>query len=225
MRLLRNFAFLVLLIAGLWLIRSASDADKPRAHTPNQPNIATTLHRAPSLLPIKPEDHRPYARSSFGVDWADLDGDCQNTRTEVLARDSLVPVAEGCRIFRGRWLSYYDDKTWTKSFEVQIDHLVPLAEAWDSGAYAWDAATRLRYANDLGDVRALVPTTTALNYAKLAEDPQTYVPRVNVCRYISSWIAVKLRWNLSADQREHDAISRIAQKCPDAKLAVRKATP
>ena len=226
MRLLRNLAFLALLGAGICLIRTYGvDGDQPAPANagPRSAKISTTLHRAIDLVPLMPEDRRPYARSLFGEDWADLDGDCRDTRAEVLARDSAVPVAEGCKVTRGQWLSFYDNKTWTKSFEVQIDHLVPLAEAWDSGAYSWDVATRLRYANDLGDTRALVPTTTALNYVKLADDPQSYVPKVNRCRYIASWLAVKLRWNLSADQREHDAIARIAKVCPDSKLTVTRA--
>ena len=70
---------------------------------------------------------------------------------------------------------------------------------------------------------SLVPTTTALNYAKLADDPQRYIPKVNACRYILSWIAVKLRWNMSDDQREHDAIAKVAKGCPDTKLTVTRA--
>lgn len=228
MRLLRDLAFLALLVAGLLLIRAHDVDDVTAARvtsaTPPSIKISTTFHRAVDLVPIEPEDRRAYARGLFGAGWADLDGDCRDTRAEVLARDSLVPVAKGCWVPRGRWLSYYDNRTWTKSFNVQIDHLVPLAEAWDSGAYDWDGPTRLRYANDLGDARTLVPTTTALNYAKLADDPQSYVPSANACRYISSWLAVKLRWGLSADRREHDAIVRVAGDCPDTALTVTTAT-
>jgi hypothetical protein len=65
-----------------------------------------------------------------------------------------------------------------------------------------------------------VPTTTALNYAKLAADPQWFIPKVNGCRYISSWIAVKLRWNLAVDRREHEAIAKLATSCPDEKVTV-----
>lgn len=227
MRLLRDLAFLTLLVIGLCLIGAYGDDGEPAAWTPvatpAPAQISTTLHRAVALVPIAPEGRRSYTRSLFGRGWADLDGNCRDTRSDVLARDSSVPVAKGCKVTRGRWLSYYDNVTWTKSFEVQIDHLVPLAEAWDSGAYTWDADSRLRYANDLGDTRTLVPTTTALNYAKLADDPQRYVPTVNACRYISSWLAVKLRWNLSVDQREHDAIAKVAKRCPDTRLTVTRA--
>lgn len=222
MRIVRLLFFVGLIVVGALVIRDDNRQPVEASMSPKG-TYATPLHGAVGLLRIGPEDRRPYARSRFGKGWADLDGDCQDTRAEVLARESLTPVQNGCTVYRGSWLSSYDNKTWTRSFEVQIDHLVPLAEAWDSGAYAWDAAKRLRYANDLGDRRALVPTTTALNYVKLADDPQRYVPGVNACRYISSWVAVKLRWDLTVDRREHDSIATVADNCPDTELVVRKA--
>lgn len=225
MRILRLLFFVGLIAAGAFVIwdNSRGPSETASAEQTAAQGTIMSFHEAVDLLAVMPEDRRPYTRSSFGDGWADLDNDCQDTRAEVLARESLVPVERGCRVFRGTWHSYYDDKTWTKSFQIQIDHLVPLAEAWDSGAYAWDADTRLRFANDLGDRRTLVPTTTALNYEKLADDPQRYVPKVNACRYISSWVAVKLRWNMAADRREHDAIEKVAKSCPDAKLTVARA--
>lgn len=218
MRALRLVLFLALIAAGVYVVWDNNRRPAEPAAPPPSAKVSTTVHKAVDLLEIEPESRTPYRRSFFGTGWADLDKDCQDTRAEVLARESLVPVEEGCRVFRGRWLSYYDNQTWTKSFQVQIDHLVPLAEAWDSGAHTWDASTRLSYANDLGDRRSLVPTTTSLNYEKLAGDPPSYIPKVNACRYITSWIAVKLRWDLSVDLREHDAIAKVAKGCPDVRL-------
>lgn len=183
----------------------------------------TSFRKGSSFLKVVPEDRQPYLRAYFGKGWIDADKNCRDTRQEVLARESLVPVTKGCKIFQGKWLSYYDNKTWTKSFEVQIDHLVPLAEAWDSGAYQWDLATRIAFANDLGEKRGLVPTTTALNYSKIADDPQWYIPKVNACKYIASWIAVKGRWNMTVDQREKDAIDNVMKGCPDSKLTITRA--
>jgi hypothetical protein len=190
---------------------------------PAKGTLTTTFRKGAAMLKVVPEDRQAYLRSYFGKGWIDANKNCRDTRQEVLARLSLVPVGKACKIYQGKWLSYYDNKTWTKSFQVQIDHLVPLAEAWDSGAYQWNLATRVRFANDLDDLRELVPTTTALNYSKVADDPQWYVPKVNACRYISSWVAVKLRWNMTVDQREKAAIDKVVKKCPDAKLTVKRA--
>ncbi|WP_332641725.1 lamin tail domain-containing protein [Aeromicrobium sp.] len=183
----------------------------------------TSFRKASRLLNVVPEDRQAYLRSYFGKGWIDADKDCRDTRQEVLARESLVPVTKGCKIYLGKWLSYYDNKTWTKSFQVQIDHLVPLAEAWDSGAYQWTKATRIRFANDLKEKRGLVPTTSDLNYDKVADDPQWYVPKVNKCKYIASWIAVKARWSMTVDQREKEAIDRVMKGCPDRKLTITRA--
>lgn len=223
MRFVRALVFVTLIAVGASVMVSNSQVES-LIPVESAPVVVTTFHRAAGMLAVIPEDRHPYERSVFGAGWADLDGDCQDTRAEVLARDSLVPVAKGCKVYRGKWLSYYDNLTWTRSFEVQIDHLVPLAEAWDSGAYGWEAGTRLRYANDLGDRHALVPTTTALNYAKLADDPSHFIPAISACRYILSWIAVKLRWNLSVDRPEHDAIASVAKSCPNTRIVVRKAS-
>lgn len=220
MRWLRDLFFLVLLVAGGLIVWSALHPERAATHPASGPVLTTTLHRAVDLLVVAAEDRTPYRRSSFGTGWADLDHDCRDTRAEVLARESRSPVDAGCTVRRGSWHSYDDDRTWTRSFDVQVDHLVPLAEAWDSGARRWNAQRRVRYANDLGDTRTLVPITTALNYAKSAGDPTSYLPAAHRCRYVAAWIAVKLRWRLSVDRPELAVIRRIAGHCPDVALRV-----
>ena len=95
------------------------------------------------------------------------------TTVKVRVRTAVrnLPVASGCDIQRGRWYSYYDAKTFTRSSGLDIDHLVPLAEAWDSGARRWTADTRQRYANDLGDPRSLLAVSASTNRSKGDQDP------------------------------------------------------
>ena len=76
--------------------------------------------------------------------------------------------------------------TWTSSSDVDIDHLVPLKEAWDSGAERWGAATRERYANDLGDPRTLVAVTDNVNQSKGDQDVADWLPEFNHCRYVTA---------------------------------------
>ena len=85
--------------------------------------------------------------------------------------------------------------------DLDIDHLVPLAEAWDSGARNWTAAQRQAYANDLGDARALVAVTDNVNQAKGDQDPAEWMPPAAgaTCRYVGEWAAVKIRWRLTVD--------------------------
>jgi hypothetical protein len=110
--------------------------------------VSLHLRTAIRQLPVRAETPRGYDRDKYRH-WIDADGDCQDTRDEVLAAESTTAVS-GCDITSGTWRSYYDRKTWTSSSDVDIDHLVPLKESWDSGAKRWNAATRTRYANDLG---------------------------------------------------------------------------
>jgi hypothetical protein len=77
-----------------------------------------------------------------------------------------------------------------------IDHLSPLAEAWDSGAWAWDADTRMRYADDLDDPRSLIAVSASANRSKGDQDPAEWMPPAAsyACTYITDWVAVKTRW-------------------------------
>jgi hypothetical protein len=103
---------------------------------------------------------------------------------------------------------------------VDIDHMVPLAEAWDSGARGWTSRTRLRFANDLGDRRALVAVTDNVNQSKGDQDLAEWLPARQVCRYLGEYVAVKLRWSLRVDRRESSAMRQLAEQCPNRRITV-----
>jgi hypothetical protein len=104
--------------------------------------VSTTLRAGISGLPVATEVRTGYARDKFHL-WIDADGDGCNTRNEVLIAEATTKptVGASCALSGGRWLSYYDNATWTLASDLDIDHLVPLAEAWDSGARNWTAAS------------------------------------------------------------------------------------
>ncbi len=183
--------------------------------------VAKRLTRAIADLPVAAETRTGYDRSRF-VHWVDADGDCQDTRDEVLAAESLVPVG-GCDIQRGRWLSAYDGVTTLTSSGFDVDHFVPLAEAWDSGARRWNAATRQRFANDLRDPRTLVAVTASSNRSKSDRDPAEWVPSLDSCGYVRQWVAVKIRWHLSVDTAEKRALRGLAEGCRNTRITVRRA--
>ena len=120
--------------------------------------------------------HRRH-RDKFHL-WIDADGDGCNTRNEVLIAEATTKptIGASCTLTGGRWHSYYDNADWTLASDLDIDHLVPLAEAWDSGARNWTAAQREAYANDLGDARDLVAVTDNVNQAKGDRDPAEWMP-------------------------------------------------
>ena len=117
---------------------------------------AAPLPQAITDLRVRSEVRTGYDRDLF-PHWVDADGDGCDTRDEVLIDEAVDPptVGSGCSLSGGRWFSWYDDKWWTDTGRLDIDHLVPLAEAWDSGARGWTTRTRTAYANDLGDGRSL----------------------------------------------------------------------
>ena len=169
------------------------------------------LRAAVRALPVADETPDGYDRDLF-KHWIDADQDCQDTREEVLVAESRVPV-DGCTVTAGEWFSWYDRATWTQASDVDIDHLVPLKEAWDSGARQWDAATREAYANDLGDSRALVAVTDNVNQSKGDQDVAEWLPDFSVCRYVRQWVAIKLRWSLAVDDAERKVLRDRARHC------------
>lgn len=113
-----------------------------------------------------------YERDKFRL-WVDADGDGCDTREEVLIAEAVDPPTMGasCALPGGSSYSYYDAATWTDKADIDIDHFVPLAEAWDSGASGWTATQREEFANDLGDDRDLVGVTDSVNQSKSDQEP------------------------------------------------------
>ena len=192
------------------------------------PAASTTTGRAMlGTLSVKAESTRDYDRDKF-KHWVDRNGDCQDTRSEVLQDESSEPVAHWgstCSAVKsGRWVSWYDDETWTNATEhLQIDHVVALSEAWDSGAWAWTNAKRERYANDLGFAWTLDAVTGSVNQAKSDRDPVDWLPEHHVCKYARHWVAIKYRWKLSINSAEKTALARILTgRCGALQLTVPK---
>jgi hypothetical protein len=166
---------------------------------------------------VAPENREGYDRDLFPT-WTDVDGDGCNTRREVLIAESLTPVTigTGCSLSGGTWRSLYDGLTFNDIADVSIDHVVALAEAWDSGASAWTPQRRETFANDLGVPWTLIGVSTPSNDRKSDLDPADWLPpdAADECSFIGDWLAIKVRWSLSVDQREHDALASLAADCP-----------
>ena len=200
----------------------AAGVSSAPAPATSQRVVSLHLRAAVKQLPVRAETPRGYDRDKFRH-WVDADGDCQDTRDEVLAAESTTAVT-GCDITSGTWRSYYDRETWTRSSDVDIDHLVPLKESWDSGAKAWNADTRTRYANDLGDRRSLVAVTDNVNQSKGDRDPADWMPTYGKCRYVWQWTAVKIRWGLTVNRAEKRRLVTLASGCSDVVIKVSVAT-
>lgn len=160
----------------------------------------------------------PYSRDAFGG-WLDEDGDCRDTRAEVLAAESLVAVGGECTISSGRWESPYDDGTVLLTPDgVDIDHMVALANAWESGAWRWNDDRRAAFANDLTHPEHLVAVSASINRAKGARSPDEWMipsrSRGTRCAYLVNWVVIKARWGLSITSSELDTLQRgIRSQC------------
>jgi len=195
----RISGFLVAVVASGLLIATPASAD------------TVTAADLPTLLRSAAETTTPaYNRDRF-EHWIDADADGCNTRYEVLIEESLtaVTVGSGCSLTGGTWLSVLDGAPASSPTEVEIDHLVALAEAWRSGASSWTDEQRRAFANDLDVPYALHAVSSASNQSKADKDPAEWLPS-NVdfrCEYAISWSLVKYRWSLAADPAEIAALA------------------
>ena len=157
-----------------------------------------------------------YVRDSWNH-WTDADGDCQNTRQEVLIRSSsTAPQLDGtgCSVTAGTWVDPYTYQSWTSPADVQIDHLVALANAHRSGGWAWTAAQKQAFANDLTrpELRAVAGD---VNGAKSDSGPEAWKPpAVSAwCGYATDWAGVKRHYALTVTQAEYDALAQMLATC------------
>ncbi|HEX4429049.1 MAG TPA: DUF1524 domain-containing protein [Frankiaceae bacterium] len=166
-----------------------------------------------------------YARTRFGEAWTDVDHNGCDTRDDVLRRDltdiQVRSSTRGCVVVAGILADPYTGQRilFSKSAaaKVQIDHVVALSDAWQTGAQSWSDATRLAFANDPLELLAVDGTA---NQDKGDGDAATWLPPQKSfrCPYVSRQVAVKLRYHLWVTPGERDAIARVLQKCPDEQL-------
>ena len=202
---------------------------KPAATTvPTKGSVAVGAPTAAlsmlAKISVQKEQPAGYSRTLF-KHWVDADKDGCNTREEVLIIESTSPAqvdAYGCKVIEGNWLSPYDNVVHTNPSELDIDHMIPLKEAWDSGARNWSPSQRQLFANDLSDPRALIAVTAGQNRSKSDRDPSNWIPPNTqyICTYLSEWVAIKFRWRLSMDQSEFGRIRNLLnQSCSISTIA------
>ncbi|MCL7429697.1 HNH endonuclease family protein [Streptomyces sp. NPDC057806] len=177
------------------------------------PVSATTARGYLASLTVRAEDRTGYNRDLF-PHWITQSGAC-NTREVVLKRDGTNVVQDSaCAATSGSWYSPYDGATWSAASDVDIDHLVPLAEAWDSGAGSWTTSRRQAFANDLTRPQ-LIAVTDNVNQAKGDQDPATWMPSRTAyrCTYVRAWVQTKYYYGLSVDSAEKSALTSYLNAC------------
>jgi hypothetical protein len=180
---------------------------------PNIPSKATAQSELNSLPVAAESSMSGYSRDLF-PHWVTISGTC-NTRETALKRDGTsVVVNSSCAATSGRWYSPFDGATWTAASDVDIDHVVPLAEAWRSGANTWTASRRRSFANDLSRPQ-LIAVTDNVNQAKGDKDPSAWQPPLTSyrCTYSKMWIRTKAYWGLRLQSTEKTALQNMLNTC------------
>jgi len=186
--------------------------------TPPPTSSADAITVPQLVIATVPSDLPTYDRADW-KHWIDADRDCQNTRAEVLIDESSMSVGfrngELCTVDNGRWLAPYTGTAVTVAGDLDIDHMVPLANAHRSGAWAWTAQQKEDYANDLSLDHHLIAVTASANRSKGAKGPEEWKPpdTGHWCKYSVNWITVKAAWRLSATADEWTALENMLGTC------------
>jgi len=156
-----------------------------------------------------------YNREKHFGKWKDFDKDCQNTRHEVLIRDAIEfagvkltfkenKKGKDCLVLSGVWYDPFTDSLYTLASDLDIDHIVPLKQAWISGAHAWTKEERITYANDMSDVQHLMTVTDHHNQSKGDKAPHQWMPKNKKFHkpYCRIWCRIKVRYKLTVTVEE-----------------------
>jgi hypothetical protein len=146
--------------------------------------------------------------------WLDPDHNGCDAREDALAQASDVAATVGaaCRVSAGHWISAYDGLETSDAGTFDVDHVVPLGNAYVSGGNTWPAERRAGYANDQADLWVV---SASSNRSKGDRPPSQWrPPRAEVwCLYATRWTQIKLRWNLTATTPERDALGQMLATC------------
>ncbi|KAF8706650.1 hypothetical protein RHS03_04799, partial [Rhizoctonia solani] len=190
------------------------DFNTPSKRALPTPVSVATAKTYLSELTVAADSNTPaYSRDLFPT-WDTISGSC-DTRETVLKRDGTSVVTDSsCNVTSGTWTSPYDGAKWTAASDLDIDHIVPLKEAWVSGARSWTTARREALANDLTRPQ-LLAVTDNVNQSKGDKDPANWMPPSTSyhCTYIRAWITVKHYYGLTVDSAEKTALTSYLSKC------------
>lgn len=201
------FVFVFVLAFGVLQFQVPSASALP----PGTPSKSTAQAQLNALVVKSESSMTGYSRDLFSH-WSSQGNGC-DTRQIVLQRDADY-YSGTCPVSSGKWYSFYDGVTVYSPSELDIDHVVPLAEAWRSGASSWTADKRKAFANDLTGPQ-LIAVTASSNRSKGDQDPSTWKPtRTGAhCAYSKWWIDTKYDWGLSVQSSEKSSLQTMLNSC------------
>lgn len=210
-----SFLRLAVVLAAVAFLGACVLEATPAAEPTPIPNTPTpTAQTSPTLVfPLGETSPTPeYDRDEWGG-WIDADGDCQNTRAEILIEESRIEVVlEGCRVVAGEWFDPWGGVTYEFASDVDIDHHVPLAHAHHTGGSAWGGDRKVEFANDPGNLNAM---SSSLNRSKGSRGPDEWQPSYEAshCEYTRQWETVKMKYQLAINGKERRALDEMLATC------------
>ncbi|MFU8853805.1 HNH endonuclease family protein [Micromonospora sp. SL1-18] len=184
-------------------------ADEPETTASSAENVTKQLDE---LTVAAAGSMKGYSRTRF-PHWRKTGKNC-DVRDSVLQKDGENIKLSGCNVVGGHWESVYDGLAFDDPAQVDIDHVVPLANAWRSGANEWDDTQRGDFANDLTRPQ-LVAVSARSNRSKGDQDPSQWKPpnRSYWCQYATDWVTVKHYWRLTVTSAEKAALTDMLEGC------------
>ena len=208
------------------VVTAACGAAAPGAGPPPVPDVSTVLVRSDDAvtLPLRIDRESreipDYDRGEW-KHWLDEDGDCQDARQETLIAEADGALAyeteEQCRVESGRWVDPYTLEVFEDPGDLDVDHVVPLANAHRSGGWAWSRERKVAYANDLDFDGHLAAVDRSANRSKGSMGPEDWRPpnQGHWCDYAMDWLKIKDKWELTATDREWIALREMLDTCEE----------
>jgi hypothetical protein len=193
---------------------SAATAPVAQYRTMPEPPPEYEIRTELDKLTVQEPSTTPAYNRKYFRHWITQYGKC-STRDVTLSRDGQgVTLDSGCKATAGTWYSPYDDTTLDRASRVDIDHMVPLANAWESGANAWDDKEREKFANDLTNPQ-LIAVSDKSNRSKGRKSPDQWAPPNEDfwCTYSKAWTNVKYIYKLSVTEPEKKKLSAMLDTC------------
>ncbi|MEU9123211.1 HNH endonuclease family protein [Streptomyces sp. NPDC048506] len=195
---------------------SQTGDSKPSRKDGTLPGVPSVAKARSELARLKVAPHGPmtgYNRASF-PHWAEQGDNCDTRETVLERTGTKVRQDKQCRAVSGKWVSAYDDKKFTAASGLDIDHIVPLANAWRSGARSWNTAKRKAFANDLTHPQLLAVSASS-NRSKGDQGPDEWQPpsKRYWCTYGRAWTSIKSTYELSITKAEKKMLTTMLNTC------------
>jgi hypothetical protein len=213
------FVLLVVSLATSCTYFSGEPGDRYQDAVVNKSDAASAETALDGLEVSEPDSMSGYSREKFPhwskaseFGWDPPQSSC-NAREAALIRDGeAVEVGSECKVESGTWLDPYTNQTFTDPQDIDTDHVVPLANAWRSGASTWDNDARERYAND---PQVLLSVEDNANQSKGDKGPEAWRPpnEAEWCDYAIRWIGIKDKYDLSVNEQEKATLAEMLDEC------------